>query len=291
MSTELIKELEQLLGQYYASKQRNDYFDKAGKGKLLLFGKKLDRQQIMEYPDDYCRSIISSALEENDDEFPCFTDRQMGWKQRRKQFAHLFQYLYEHRAVPSDSDLRTSFFANSKTIHELDQLLGEHYASKECTTYFDEFGIGKFRLFCESQGWNDGNWQKEMGPGNRQKYYFDRIFGDDFPEYQPNIPPIHQCRHLLQQLNHQRIVPSDSELIASYLANTKIIHEIDQLLGEYYAAKELNHYSDENGRGIFRFYCEQRGYIDDDHFKDDKWTFLPDKYSPNWVRNDLSGWI
>ena len=78
MSTELIKELDQLLGQYYASKQRNDYFDKAGKGKLLLFGKKLDRQQIMEYPDDFCRSIISSALEKNDDEFPCFTDRQMG---------------------------------------------------------------------------------------------------------------------------------------------------------------------------------------------------------------------
>ena len=56
------------------------------------------------------------------------------------QFLHLLQQLIQHRTVPSNSDLTTSFGAKYAIIYELDQLLGSHFPAKNRAGYFDEAG-------------------------------------------------------------------------------------------------------------------------------------------------------
>ena len=110
----LVNELDQLFGEYYASKKRRDYFNESGKGKLwsLCERSSIDHnnwlKEIIEKEDIY-------DLLRNDKsffpDFPCFSHPPFSDQgpYRKEQLCLVFDQLYEHRLVPSDKELCMKF--------------------------------------------------------------------------------------------------------------------------------------------------------------------------------------
>ena len=263
------------------------------------------------------------------DDFPRFY-RLRKWDytsiMKRKMFGHLLRQIYVHRDRPSDSELKLSFFQECKfkLIHEIDQLLGEYYSSKNMGEwYFDKTGTGKFHVFCnfhcrkrddpvvidddrfraimehEAHGGNASHDENDIEDSDTFcERVLEKVHGSDEDDYCdfPYFEPLGKCEaydpsgqqrkgqfsHLLHTLYALRAVPPDSELITSYRDkyNYKVVHELDQLFGEYYSAMHLaDWYYNETGTGRFRLCCEWHDW--DDSFLS-KFT-LPDEDLDNYT--------
>ena len=170
-------------------------------------------------------------------------------------------------------------------IQKLDQLLGEYYA-KHHNNYFDDDGNGKFQSFCYEKQIDDGKVTELLEHANSTQFYHTGICSQlyaffetlcqkaEFPYFQAarklsrqEFQVEHQCHqflHVLVQINRLHFVPSDSELRMTFNAmeTHKFIHEMDQLLADYYGSKNYVTYFDETGRGKFRSLIEDWGWND-----------------------------
>ena len=267
MTTFRVRELDQLFELYYTSKQR-DYEN--GKFQSFCSEKQIDDTKLQLVIDQitkrqwngYWKSVgkFFRILSKNG-QIPCFIPlsppKQSHGGQLRSQFAHLFVQFYHLRSVPSDNELRMSYLETQKheSIDELDQLLGEYYASKNYKNYFDETGRGKFRLFIVTRGWNDDQWNSYITGHNRiddlRTWMLDDIFhpNDDFPcfhrstadnsvhEHAPRTLQRGHFAHIFMKLYHLRMVPSDDELRMSFFRESISWTQIaESLKHEMYSA-------------------------------------------------------
>ena len=248
-SKSLIQELDQLLGQYYASKHRNDYFDEYGNGKFLSFCReqKIDDEKIQELmqkvnnkqwmPFYLCFWAFFLTQCQNG-QFPCFQytfgelgRRDLQVKNQSHQFVRVFVQIYRLRCIPSDPQLIMTFNAdeNFKSIRELDQLLGKYYASKGYETYFDGTGRGKFRIWLHDEGRNDDQcdswfqWNPKV-KHDLKTWIFEYFHpNDDFPCFETSRQPVsrelqkRQFAHMFLKLFRLRVVPTNDELRMSFL--------------------------------------------------------------------------
>ena len=253
-SESLIEELDQLLGQYYASKHRNDYFDEHGNGKFQSYcvEMEIDDEKLVDYMEKRTnkqRHAISDSkwfwgfLVSQYGQFPYFqTPRELSRQDLQMmhqlcQLSHLLFELYQLRSVPTDSELRITFNAIERwqSIRETDQLLGEYYASNEYKNYFDETGRGKFRLMMEDNGCDDDILQSWMVQDRFRKdlesWMFDEHFhsNDEFPSFQTSqespesVPRELQKKlfaHLFLELYRLRAVPTNDELRMSLFCDS-----------------------------------------------------------------------
>ena len=247
-SESLIEELDQLLGQYYASKHRNDYFDDKGRGKFQSYcvEMEIDDEKLADYMEKWTNEqwhAISDSkwflefLMTQYGRFPFFqTPRELSRQDLQMthqlgQLSHLFFELYQLRSVPTDSELSINFNAIERwqSIHEMDLLLGEYYASNEYNNYFDGTGRGKFRLMMEDIAFDDDILQSWMIQDRFRKdlesWLFHEHFhsNDEFPSFQTSQESVprelqkKQFAHLFLKLNRLRAVPTNDELRMSFL--------------------------------------------------------------------------
>ena len=143
-SKKLVEELDRLLGKYYESKNRTDYSGKDDIGKFRAFCEEhgiyddMLEDMFEDMLNNICGQDNGTGEDDDDDEwpewlareddidldkfigtddncdFPCFErlPDADSVRHKKEQFLHLFQQLYELRIVPSDVDLRRSFFQN-----------------------------------------------------------------------------------------------------------------------------------------------------------------------------------
>ena len=206
----LIQELDQLLGQYYASRNLGEwYFDDHGMGKLQTDFQINNDEKWREWmswdPEGLCRCVLSAMYkdevekenaetgsdESSDDEhvmddFPYFQpfrdpkDKNVRKGQREEQFAHILQQIYKLRVVPSQSELRRSFAEenNAILIHDVDLLFAEFYSAANLKDwYYEENGVGRFRPYIERQIQNNYDSYDEDGQNSGDKLV------ESIPEY------------------------------------------------------------------------------------------------------------
>lgn len=242
MSTVLIHELDQLLAQYYIYKNSNGHLSEHKTGdktsKLLHFFQnepyfdnddKVRRAMNYKNEADYLCERLSFSFYSD---FPCFIPTD-GWGSQRHQFAVLFQYLYYHRVIPSDSELIKSFIEkyNRKVIYELDGLFKEYYSTKnKLEWWYYEWGegIGIFRAICEQRGFNDDILKQKTDddPEELCRKFHEEL---SFPCFE-QLPPadmdhreyeLLQFMHFLLYLHKFRAVPSDRVLQTSFFIKYK----------------------------------------------------------------------
>ena len=114
LSTSLAEELDQLFGEYYASKNRFDYFEESGKGKFWSLCKRhgLEFSELLEEANDlglFSDHLLGASAFIAD--FPCFSHPPFSEQgpYRNEQLMFVFDELYQQRLVPSDKELCMKF--------------------------------------------------------------------------------------------------------------------------------------------------------------------------------------
>ena len=173
----LVHEMDQLFGQYYASKKRNDYFDGNHMGKFQFWceasnlndDEKLKTYRLFSEFSDHVRRWCKKYGDHDQSQFmqifrdfPCFTTPLHGKTPMNLylQYCTVLMHLYQHREVTSDDLFLTEFAIGNKpdiapVILKMDQLFGKYYASKNRNDYFDGNMRGKFQFWCEVSNLND----------------------------------------------------------------------------------------------------------------------------------------
>ena len=138
----ILQTLDRQLGEYYAARNRDDYFDENGNGKLLVH---FEQKGIT---GDSTLSLARDArfYRPLTEEFPIFSiclehdvDEQI---ERENQFLFLMKHFRRHEALPSDAEMADNYPSISWqhiaqcVKHEMYPLLGTKIASVDCLSLY-----------------------------------------------------------------------------------------------------------------------------------------------------------
>ena len=159
----VVPELDRLFGEYYASKNRNDYFDESGKGKFKIlcdrFG--IDHISVLEYAinSKYKSSNLYCHFKDDMEfcgSFPCFFRPPVSDQgpYPDKQLWVLFFHLYKHRRVPSDKELCNKLISQIMSWSLIAECV-RHQMSAAISTKMKEILDDSNSKFSKSFKWND----------------------------------------------------------------------------------------------------------------------------------------